>query len=183
MFVERPGEQGGSEGRGAPLGRGRRHLEFYIHQLVERVLNPIVGIVGAPQLRLGNDMRSRPPGFAGSFGDQKSQGFAGCDGVRCTRTEPCFDELAGFDDSMTVTNRDRGSRFHSAADGKVVRHSMSLRSEEHTSELQSLIRNSYAVFCVKKKKYKKSNNNKNKNKRTKEQERVKIKEDNTRIKD
>src|SRR3546814_4903788 len=55
MFVERPGEQGGSEGRGAPLGRGRRHLEFYIHQLVERVLNPIVGIVGAPQLALGTD--------------------------------------------------------------------------------------------------------------------------------
>src|SRR3546814_9599540 len=26
------------------------------------------------------------------------------------------------------------------------------RSEEHTSELQSLIRNSYAVFCLKKKK-------------------------------
>src|SRR3546814_1617233 len=32
-----------------------------------------------------------------------------------------------------------------------------LRSEEHTSELQSLMRNSYAVFCLKKKK----NNNKN----------------------
>src|SRR3546814_1032362 len=32
-----------------------------------------------------------------------------------------------------------------------------LRSEEHTSELQSLMRISYAVFCLKKKK--KSNNN------------------------
>src|SRR3546814_6380856 len=29
------------------------------------------------------------------------------------------------------------------------------RSEEHTSELQSLMRNSYAVFCLKKKKKKK----------------------------
>src|SRR3546814_8214034 len=29
-----------------------------------------------------------------------------------------------------------------------------LRSEEHTSELQSLMRISYAVFCMKKKKYK-----------------------------
>src|SRR3546814_8701976 len=29
-----------------------------------------------------------------------------------------------------------------------------LRSEEHTSELQSLMRNSYAVFCLKKKKKK-----------------------------
>src|SRR3546814_4444276 len=28
------------------------------------------------------------------------------------------------------------------------------RSEEHTSELQSLMRNSYAVFCLKKKQYK-----------------------------
>src|SRR3546814_3325802 len=30
----------------------------------------------------------------------------------------------------------------------------SARSEEHTSELQSLMRNSYAVFCLKKKKKK-----------------------------
>src|SRR3546814_4969952 len=29
-----------------------------------------------------------------------------------------------------------------------------IRSEEHTSELQSLMRISYAVFCLKKKKYK-----------------------------
>src|SRR3546814_5519845 len=32
-----------------------------------------------------------------------------------------------------------------------------LRSEEHTSELQSLMRISYAVFCLKKKKIKKHN--------------------------
>src|SRR3546814_7111559 len=31
-----------------------------------------------------------------------------------------------------------------------------LRSEEHTSELQSLMRSSYAVFCLKKKKKKKT---------------------------
>src|SRR3546814_10003164 len=30
---------------------------------------------------------------------------------------------------------------------------LSLRSEEHTSELQSLMRISYAVFCLKKKKH------------------------------
>src|SRR3546814_1987296 len=35
------------------------------------------------------------------------------------------------------------------------------RSEEHTSELQSLMRNSYAVFCLKKKKKKKENTNQN----------------------
>src|SRR3546814_8878256 len=33
-----------------------------------------------------------------------------------------------------------------------------LRSEEHTSELQSLMRISYAVFCLKKKKQKQNNN-------------------------
>src|SRR3546814_2833326 len=33
------------------------------------------------------------------------------------------------------------------------------RSEEHTSELQSLMRISYAVFCLKKKKQKKSTRN------------------------
>src|SRR3546814_6603646 len=38
---------------------------------------------------------------------------------------------------------------------------MFLRSEEHTSELQSLMRISYAVFCLKKKK-----NNNNTHKRT-----------------
>src|SRR3546814_9484687 len=31
-------------------------------------------------------------------------------------------------------------------------HAVKLRSEEHTSELQSLMRISYAVFCLKKKK-------------------------------
>src|SRR3546814_1916260 len=33
------------------------------------------------------------------------------------------------------------------------------RSEEHTSELQSLMRNSYAVFCLKKKKTKRKKTN------------------------
>src|SRR3546814_7665461 len=36
------------------------------------------------------------------------------------------------------------------------------RSEEHTSELQSLMRISYAVFCLKKKKTQKKKNNKQK---------------------
>src|SRR3546814_4565973 len=36
--------------------------------------------------------------------------------------------------------------------GKGQRNAIALRSEEHTSELQSLMRISYAVFCLKKKK-------------------------------
>src|SRR3546814_7601106 len=35
---------------------------------------------------------------------------------------------------------------------------MDVRSDEHTSELQSLMRRSYAVFCLKKKKIYKINN-------------------------
>src|SRR3546814_2349935 len=34
---------------------------------------------------------------------------------------------------------------------RLRRETIILRSEEHTSELQSLVRNSYAVFCLKKK--------------------------------
>src|SRR3546814_8930293 len=37
-------------------------------------------------------------------------------------------------------------------DGQIVSPSAAQRSEEHTSELQSLMRISYAVFCLKKKK-------------------------------
>src|SRR3546814_5800019 len=36
--------------------------------------------------------------------------------------------------------------------GPIARYGDTRRSEEHTSELQSLMRNSYAVFCLKKKK-------------------------------
>src|SRR3546814_4492559 len=37
-------------------------------------------------------------------------------------------------------------------DDEMMRNAPVTRSEEHTSELQSLMRNSYAVFCLKKKK-------------------------------
>src|SRR3546814_3995072 len=40
----------------------------------------------------------------------------------------------------------------SSVSGPIVRRQKNDRSEEHTSELQSLMRISYAVFCLKKKK-------------------------------
>src|SRR3546814_2183442 len=52
-------------------------------------------------------------------------------------------------------NRDLDTAFF--ADDALVFHA--LRSEEHTSELQSLMRISYAVFCLKKKKNKIQMNN------------------------
>src|SRR3546814_4237339 len=47
-------------------------------------------------------------------------------------------------------SRDRGEGGSVAIRGR-CRESRSRRSEEHTSELQSLMRISYAVFCLKKK--------------------------------
>src|SRR3546814_3726149 len=44
------------------------------------------------------------------------------------------------------------AKLHSHDSGLVAVVSSSVRSEEHTSELQSLMRISYAVFCLKKKK-------------------------------
>src|SRR3546814_10706044 len=41
--------------------------------------------------------------------------------------------------------------FHAILDEEEERLTLASRSEEHTSELQSLMRISYAVFCLKKK--------------------------------
>src|SRR3546814_10288709 len=48
-----------------------------------------------------------------------------------------------------------GPGVQQAADQRRHRLRIDPRSEEHTSELQSLMRTSYAVFCLKKKKTKK----------------------------
>src|SRR3546814_7225149 len=47
----------------------------------------------------------------------------------------------------------------SARARRPIQGEFSARSEEHTSELQSLMRISYAVFCLKKKKTRKNNHN------------------------
>src|SRR3546814_8932520 len=51
-----------------------------------------------------------------------------------------------FDNIHPINKNDQIRIF-----GKVVLHKRWGRSEEHTSELQSLMRISYAVFCLKKK--------------------------------
>src|SRR3546814_3902220 len=53
---------------------------------------------------------------------------------------------SGFEKSVAQALRDRIVRT-----GMEARFGDVLRSEEHTSELQSLMRISYAVFCLKKK--------------------------------
>src|SRR3546814_8424789 len=73
---------------------------------------------------------------------------------------------AGGSDVMTSTSVS-GSRTTTTATIIVTGKSLSVipgwqRSEEHTSELQSLMRISYAVFCLKKKKTNKLNTRNNK---------------------
>src|SRR3546814_7627329 len=56
--------------------------------------------------------------------------------------------------------RAMGAIAASGAKPVVPRRRTTARSEEHTSELQSLMRSSYAVFCLKKKKKQKTRNKK-----------------------
>src|SRR3546814_5529439 len=85
---------------------------------------------------------------------------------RSTRTDTLFPYTTLFrsalaDDLRNVRNadgrprqpRDGNSTLVNRLPGSRVRHvDGDDRSEEHTSELQSLMRISYAVFCLKKKK-------------------------------
>src|SRR3546814_14242795 len=68
---------------------------------------------------------------------------------RSTRTDTLFPYTTLFRSADPLTAvREPGE----AAQGRQHRFERQPRSEEHTSELQSLMRISYAVFCVKKKK-------------------------------
>src|SRR3546814_3636162 len=91
---------------------------------------------------------------------------------RSTRTDTLFPYTTLFRSSPGAARRmTMAEHDHSAikeemnvvgADGVhigTVDHLEGERSEEHTSELQSLMRISYAVFCLKKKKKKKTQHN------------------------
>src|SRR3546814_6695960 len=86
---------------------------------------------------------------AAPFGHQHvGDRCAGADDVVGREAIDALNEPAGarLDDGyiagIVVDNAGRGDPRRQGAD----------RSEEHTSELQSLMRNSYAVFCLQKKK-------------------------------
>src|SRR3546814_14224811 len=87
---------------------------------------------------------------------------------RSTRTDTLFPYTTLFrSQSVQQQARERGEEqqhqqrivkaagrggAHRLTGGAPLQHQESDRSEEHTSELQSLMRISYAVFCLKKKK-------------------------------
>src|SRR3546814_5728817 len=97
--------------------------------------------------------------------DVASQGYIVTFGITPTRPETGFGYLKVKPDSRLGTSRaqevdsfvekptvDRAQQFIEQGDHYW---NSGMRSEEHTSELQSLMRISYAVFCLKKKKYNK----------------------------
>src|SRR3546814_6252402 len=69
------------------------------------------------------------------------------------RSSPFLNEFHTGTKLLVYINRFARARCQSTQllQKRRVQQTMS-RSEEHTSELQSLMRNSYAVFCLKKKK-------------------------------
>src|SRR3546814_8812565 len=81
---------------------------------------------------------------------------------RSTRTDTLFPYTTLFRSERRMTLTDLSERVGltlanlsilKTGKARAIRFSR-LRSEEHTSELQSLMRISYAVFCLKKKKHK-----------------------------
>src|SRR3546814_6034057 len=70
-------------------------------------------------------------------------------GIRCEQNEGPAPERGPFFDTTAVRSA-LGELEAPARLGAAVLLALH-RSEEHTSELQSLMRNSYAVFCLKKK--------------------------------
>src|SRR3546814_4108696 len=99
---------------------------------------------------------------------------------RSTRTDTLFPYTTLFRSLLSTGNSNHnhlaselhadrglvGSR-HLTIQEKGEQVCFSHRSEEHTSELQSLMRISYAVFCLKKKNKSKQNNNTRDNKTNK----------------
>src|SRR3546814_3844055 len=82
------------------------------------------------------DGRDQPAIHAGDF-EQRHQRAEPCGVVRCREPGQAAADHGDFAKILQWSHRSAISWF--------------MRSEEHTSELQSLMRISYAVFCLKKK--------------------------------
>src|SRR3546814_2818934 len=94
-----------------------------------------------PVLRVGR--------FAGQYAKPRSADSETVDGITLPTYRGDFINAPEFTEAARIPDPRRMIRGHarSAMTMNFVR-----RSEEHTSELQSLMRISYAVFCLKKKK-------------------------------
>src|SRR3546814_3075923 len=86
-------------------------------------------------------------------GRPEGRGHPDLSGPRKIRTRLGVDGAEGRRSRKASKLRLHGRHALDLREGSYSR--LGLRSEEHTSELQSLMRHSYAVFCLKKKKNRK----------------------------
>src|SRR3546814_8709171 len=93
------------------------------------------------------DLMARPITPCGPYNGRKSLGVSVATAQEPQRVSAA-DFIRGFANWRLQSARKPVVVTHHGKDAHVL---ISLRSEEHTSELQSLMRISYAVFCLKKK--------------------------------
>src|SRR3546814_19327876 len=93
----------------------------------------------------------RQPGFFSAISRIHSEPIRVLPNPRPARTSQVVQSPSGASWSSRAQNGQCHLSFAFSASVRDFSHSC-LRSEEHTSELQSLMRISYAVFCLKKKK-------------------------------
>src|SRR3546814_10627047 len=113
----------------ADVSSSRRPDSFAELSCLERLMNSVM------------DVFFEPPGLPDLLGELEN--------FICDQATEVFREVSGemahrFDANLPVGEIIPGVNLGSMRG--------SMRSEEHTSELQSLMRISYAVFCLKKKK-------------------------------
>src|SRR3546814_5360679 len=85
-----------------------------------------------------------------SLSDFSSPITSACRKSACVRSIKFSRLIGAAQSNRTVPNIKRGSPPFGGRNGKFG--ICAMRSAEHTSELQQLMRNSYPVFCLKKKK-------------------------------
>src|SRR3546814_223534 len=123
-------------------------------EFLEHIDNSLIALVASPDVRFTHPVRHIAPGIAASGQDHQGEQARGGETERLAPDEPHFDEPSRFDELFAPFSGEHGGNPHRASRGDfilIIRYGYRVRrSEEHTSELQSLMRISYAVFCLKK---------------------------------
>src|SRR3546814_403902 len=154
--------------RGSHFGRNRaRIVRNDLHQLGRRGIGPVPpGICGKPQRqafrrRPVEQQAARQLVLFAPLVPRPGEAILPCSALHRPQGYPCLESRAdrtadealhrslaeAFDGNLSARLKYR-SRLRSDI---IDRTASRIRSEEHTSELQSLMRISYAVFCLKKK--------------------------------
>src|SRR3546814_3824211 len=139
----------------AQIGYGRRDMSEAIAEQVMNLSYPSPGnTAGEPSALLARKLAELAPGDLNHVSFTTGGSTAVDTALRFTHF---FNNVLGRPEKKRIISREKayhGSTYLSATVTGKERHKgrFDIRSEEHTSELQSLMRISYAVFCLKKKK-------------------------------